>query len=196
MIRSAEVRVPKKRRSRPRTEILVRSATVSSFSARFGVRVDDPRDPEPEIEAKPWLELRGVLGEPVRDVSVADFTLVDETAEVHSGARLVPPVYVGPGAVVEDGARLGSLAVLGEGARLAGDCVVENAVVGTRTRVGARARVVGSIIGDNASIGAGCELHNLAVVGPGAELGDGNFLDHGLRIGAGQQIPDDAIRFS
>jgi mannose-1-phosphate guanylyltransferase len=126
----------------------------------------------------------------------ADFTLVDETAEVHPGAKLVPPVYVGPGAVVEDGARLGSLAVLGAGARLAEGCVVENAVVGTRTRVGARARVVGSIVGDDARVGAGCELHNLAVVGPGAELGDGNVLDHGLRIGAGQQIPDDAIRFS
>ena len=126
----------------------------------------------------------------------ADFTLVDETAEVHPGATLVPPVYVGPGAVVEDGARLGSLAVLGAGARLAEGCVVENAVVGTRTRDGARASVVGSIIGDDARVGAGCELHNLAVVGPGAELGARNALDHGLRIGAGQQIPDDAIRFS
>ena len=34
-----------------------------------------------------------------------DFMLVDESAQVHPGARLVPPVYVGPGAVVEDGAQ-------------------------------------------------------------------------------------------
>ncbi len=126
----------------------------------------------------------------------ADFTLVDETADVHPGAKLVPPVYVGPGAVVEDGARLGSLAVLGAGARLAEGCVVENAVVGTRTQVGARTSVVGSIIGDDVRIGAGCELHNLAVVGPGADLGERNVLDHGLRVGAGQHIPDEAIRFS
>ena len=38
-------------------------------------------------------------------------------------------------------------------------------------------------------LGAECELHNLAVVGPGASLGGGNVLDHGLRIGAGQQHP-------
>ena len=125
-----------------------------------------------------------------------DFTLVDETAEVDAGARLVPPVYVGPGAVVEEGARLGSLAVLGAGARLARRGVVENAVVGARTSIGEGASVVGSVIGDDAELGAGCELHNLAVVGPGAKVGEGNVLDHGLRIGAGQTIPNDALRFS
>jgi mannose-1-phosphate guanylyltransferase len=126
----------------------------------------------------------------------ADFTLVDESADVHPGAKLVPPVYVGPGAVVEEGARLGSLAVLGSGARLAARGVVENAVVGARTRIGEGASVVGSVVGDDAELGAGCELHNLAVVGPGARVGEGNVLDHGLRIGAGQTIPSEALRFS
>ena len=125
-----------------------------------------------------------------------DFTLVDETADVHADAKLVPPVYVGPGAVVERGARLGSLAVLGAGARLAEGGIVENAVVGARTSVGAGASVVGSIVGDEAELGAGSELHNLSVVGPGARVGAGNVLDHGLRVGAGQHIPDDALRFS
>lgn len=126
----------------------------------------------------------------------ADFTLVDPTAEVDPGARLVPPVYVGPGAVVEAGARLGSLAVLCAGARLAAGGVVENAVVGSRAIVGARSSVIGSIVGDDAEIGSECELHNLAVVGPGASLGGGNVLDHGLRIGAGERIPENALRFS
>jgi mannose-1-phosphate guanylyltransferase len=126
----------------------------------------------------------------------ADFTLVDPTADVDSGARLVPPVYVGPGAVVEAGARLGSLAVLGAGSRLAAGSVVENAVVGSRATVGAGCSVIGSIVGDDAELGGECALHNLAVVGPGAALGGGNVLDHGLRIGAGQRIPEKALRFS
>jgi mannose-1-phosphate guanylyltransferase len=126
----------------------------------------------------------------------ADFTLVDPSAVVHPGARLVPPVYVGPGAVVEADARVGSLAVLGAGSQLAAGCVVENAVVGSRAAVGAGSTVVGSIVGDDARVGVGCELHNLAVVGPGATLGGGNVLDHGLRIGAGQLIPEKALRFS
>jgi len=126
----------------------------------------------------------------------ADFTLVDPTAEVDPGARLVPPVYVGPRAVVEEGARLGSLAVLGAGSRLAAGGVVENAIVGSRATVGAGCSVIGSIVGDDAELGSECELHNLAVVGPGASLGGGNVLDHGLRIGAGQRIPEKALRFS
>ena len=132
----------------------------------------------------------------VGDALGPDFTLVDPSANVHAGAKLVPPVYVGPEAVVSEGARLGSLAVLGAGSRIDEGGIVENAVVGSRTRIGARATVVGSIVGDDAEIGAGCELHNLAVVGPGASVGAGNVLDHGLRVGASQRIPDEAIRFS
>jgi mannose-1-phosphate guanylyltransferase len=140
--------------------------------------------------------LERIFSTRVGDALGADFTLVDESAAVHPGAKLVPPVYVGPGAIVEEGARLGSLAVLGAGARLAARGVVESAVVGAHTRIGESASVVGSVVGDGAELGAGCELHNLAVVGPGAKVGEGNVLDHGLRIGAGQTIPSEALRFS
>jgi mannose-1-phosphate guanylyltransferase len=126
----------------------------------------------------------------------SDFTLVDESAQVDPGARLVPPVYVGPEAVVEAGARVGSLAVLGRRARLAAGAVVENAVVGAGASVGEGSVVIGSIVGEDAELGPACEARNLAVVGPGARLGSGNELDHGLRIGADQHIPEEALRFS
>jgi mannose-1-phosphate guanylyltransferase len=132
----------------------------------------------------------------VGDALGADFTLVDPSAEVDAAARLVPPVYVGPRAVVDAGARAGSLAVLGAGSRLAAGAVAENAVIGARTTVGEGSLVVGSIVGDDADLGAGCDVRNLAVVGSGAALGSGNELDHGLRIGAGQRIPEQALRFS
>ena len=61
---------------------------------------------------------------------------------------------------------------------------------------GAGSVVVGSVVGDEAELGEGCEVRNLAVVGPGAVLGAGNELDHGLRVGADQRIPDSALRFS
>jgi len=132
----------------------------------------------------------------VGDALGANFTLVDSSADVHPNARLVPPVYVGAGAVVEAGARVGSLAVLGAGSRLAAGSIVENAVVGARTSVGQGSVVVGSIVGDDADLGPGCEVRNLSVVGPGASLGGGNAVDHGLRIGADQRIPEHALRFS
>ncbi len=165
----------------------------------FGVALPgywlDVGTPETYLQAHRDV-LERIFPTEVGDALGPDFTLVDETADVHPAAKLVPPVYVGPGAVVERGARLGSLAVLGAEARLAEGGVVESAVVGARTHVGAGASVVGSIVGDDAELGEQCELHNLAVVGPGATVGARNVLDHGLRIGAGQRIPDEALRFS
>ena len=98
-------------------------------------------------------------------------------------------MYVGPGAVVERGSRLGSLAVLGAGARLEEGGIVENAIVGARTSVGAGASVMGSIVGDEAELGAGSELHNLSVVGPGARVGAGTCSTTGCASAQGSASP-------
>jgi mannose-1-phosphate guanylyltransferase len=124
------------------------------------------------------------------------FTLIDPAADVHPEAHLVPPVYVGPGAVLEAGVRAGSLAVVGAGARLERGVVVENAVIAQGAVVEAGTVVVGSIVGADAHVARDCSLGGLTVVGPGARLGSGNALDHGVRVGAGVTIPDGALRFA
>lgn len=129
------------------------------------------------------------------DALGSDYTLVDATATVHPDAKLVPPVYVGPGAVVGAGVRAGSLAVIGAGARLGVGAVVENAVVGAAAIVGDGASVIGSIVGAGAELGTGCTVAGLAVVGPGARLGADTDLDHGVRVAADTSIPDGALRF-
>ena len=172
---------------------------LAAGGAVFGIALPgywlDIGTPESYLQAHRDI-LERLFPTDVGDALGADFTLVHESANVHPGARLVPPVYVGPGAVVETGARLGSLAVLGAGSRLAEGVVVENAVVGAGTVVERGSTVTGSIVGDDVELGPGCEVRNLAVVGPGVSLGGGNVLDHGLRIGAGQRIPEQALRFS
>ena len=138
----------------------------------FGIALDgywlDVGTPEAYLQAHRDVLERSFSTE-TGDSLGPDFTLVDESAKVHPGARLVPPVYIGPGAVVEDGARAGSLAVLGAGSHLARGALVENAVVGARSTIGAATAVVGSIVGDDADVGPGCEVRNLAVIGPGRE---------------------------
>lgn len=123
------------------------------------------------------------------------FTLVDPTAEVDPDARLVPPVYVGPGAVLEAGVRAGSLAVVGAGARLAAGAVVENAVVGERSEIGAGTSVIGSVVASTACVGPSCTVAGMAVVGPAASLGGDNHLDHGVRVAADVVIPEGALTF-
>jgi len=188
--------VPQGRAVSIEREVFPRLAAEGSV---FGIALPgywlDVGTPESYLQAHRDV-LERVFETAVGDALGPDFTLVDETADVHPEAKLVPPVYVGPGAVVKQGSRLGSLAVLGAGARLEEGGVVESSVVGARTRVGAGTSVIGSIVGADAELGSGSQLHNLSVVGPGARLGEHNVLDHGLRIGAGQTIPDEALRFS
>jgi mannose-1-phosphate guanylyltransferase len=165
----------------------------------YGLALDgywlDIGTPESYLQAHRDVLERSFATE-VGDALGSDFTLVDASARVEPGARLVPPVYVGPDATVETGARAGSLAVIGAGAHVGAGAVVENSVLGARSSIGEGAVLVGSVVGDNASIGDASEVRNLAVVGPGARLGRGNTLDHGLRIGADQTIPDEALRFA
>jgi mannose-1-phosphate guanylyltransferase len=124
------------------------------------------------------------------------YVSVDPSARVSPDARLVPPVLVGPDAVVGAGARVGSLAVVGAGATVGARAVVEDAVVGAGASIGARARVQGSLVGEDAVVGDDCEIHGLSVVGPRARLGEGNMLDHGLRISAGETLPPHSLAFS
>ena len=62
---------------------------------------------------------------------------VDPTARIASTARLVAPLHVGPGAVIEAGAVVGPGAVIGAGARVAAGVTVRGAVVGDGVTVAA-----------------------------------------------------------
>jgi mannose-1-phosphate guanylyltransferase len=125
-----------------------------------------------------------------------DYTTVHPTAQVSPEARLVPPVVVGPGAVVESGVRVGSLAVIGAGARVGEGSVVEHAVIQAGAELGPGCIVLGSIVGEQSRLGAGCQLSGLSVVGPGANVGEGNTLDGGLRVSADAVIPARALSFA
>ena len=165
----------------------------------YGFRLDgywrDVGTPESYLDAHhDALErhFRSELG----DALGVDFTLVAPDAQVAAGARLVPPVYVGAGAVIEAGARVGSLAVVGAGAWIGAHAKIDSSVVAAGARVGEGASVLGSIVGERAVIGARSHIQGLAVVGPGAEVGEGNMLAHGIRIAAGVTISPDALTFS
>ena len=81
-------------------------------------------------------------------------------------------------------------------------CDARSAAVSSRTPSSAPARksapaasVVGSIVGEDAELGADCELHGLAVVGPGARVGKrANSLDsRPPRRTPASAFPDEAL---
>jgi hypothetical protein len=67
--------VKHRRRKSTRLETMQRNAVISSFTPTMRLSVRGSNDPQPEIEGRPWLELRGTLIEPIRDVRDIVFKL-------------------------------------------------------------------------------------------------------------------------
>src|SRR4029453_5270909 len=65
-----------RRRKSKRPETMQRNAVISSFTPSIRLRIRGQNDPEPEIEGRPVLELRGTLVEPIRDVQNVVFQAV------------------------------------------------------------------------------------------------------------------------
>ena len=95
---------------------------------------------------------------------------VHPEASVALNAVKEAPFYVGPGCVVESGARIGPDAVLVAGVRVAAGAVVEDAVLWQGCEVGPEARIEGALLGPRVRIG------RRAVAGRGAVLGEGTIL--------------------
>jgi mannose-1-phosphate guanylyltransferase len=165
----------------------------------YGFRLDgywrDIGTPESYLDAHRDVLERNFDSE-LGDLLGPDYTLVAPDAQIADGARFVPPVYVGAGAVIEAGARIGSFAVVGAGAWIGARAELDSSVVAAGARVGEATTIIGSIVGEEAEVGAGCRIRGLSVVGPGARVGERNMLDHGVRIASGETIAADALTFS
>ena len=58
----------KRRHCRVRDETMQRDVLIYAFFPRVSMRVNDPKTADPEIERRPWLELRGQMLEPIQNV--------------------------------------------------------------------------------------------------------------------------------
>jgi mannose-1-phosphate guanylyltransferase len=101
--------------------------------------------------------------------------VVDPTAVVDPAARLVAPVLIGPGAVVEAHAEIGR-SVVGAGSRVEADAHLVGSVVHEGASVGRGARVLDSVVGSRSVVGAGADLQALVVVGPDVHVAPRSML--------------------
>jgi hypothetical protein len=68
----------KTRGRKPQLETLWRVVQVSSFSASVRIHAVSPRGEEPYIESRSWLELRGLLEEPIRNTKEVRISMYSE----------------------------------------------------------------------------------------------------------------------
>ncbi len=118
---------------------------------------------------------------------------VSSTADVRG--RAIPPAVIEAGAVVAEGAHVGSLVVLGHDVRIGSGSSIERAVILNGTHVGENCTLRDCIVAAGCRIGAGTHIGEGAVLGEGVTIGAENTIAGGARIFPGVTLPDGAIRF-
>jgi mannose-1-phosphate guanylyltransferase len=114
---------------------------------------------------------------------------------VHTGGRVIPPALVEESVTIEQGARVGSLAVLGHHVHVGAHAVVERAVVLQGAVIGEGAVVRDCIVSAGARIGDHTIVDGGAVIGEGVMIGAHNHISRGARIFPGVELPDGGITF-
>ena len=124
-----------------------------------------------------------------------EYLQVDPSTRRDKGVKVLPPVSVAAGCVLERGATIGGRSALGRGSVVGEGAVVEGSILFDGSEVEAGAVVRGSIIGPRARVGQNAIVRGLAVLGAGCVVGEGNVLDQGVRINPGVVLPPRSIRF-
>jgi mannose-1-phosphate guanylyltransferase len=121
------------------------------------------------------------------------FLAVDPAAQV--AGHLAPPVSVGAGTTIAEGAHVGSLAVLGRDVVVGPGSVVERAVVLDGAQIGAGCVLRDCIVAPGARVGDRSQVTGGAMLGAGVVVGADNVVARGARLFPGMEVPDGGLAF-
>lgn len=108
---------------------------------------------------------------------------------VPEGLNLVPPCWIGEGAVVGEGCLVGPHAVLERGARVGEKSMVQRSILLENASAGPRATLYGAVLCKNAAVRRGGVLNEGAVLGENALAEEGAVLLERVRLWPGQTAP-------
>jgi mannose-1-phosphate guanylyltransferase len=137
--------------------------------------------------------LEGNVSSAVGERLGESYLAVAEDAEVVG--RAIPPAVIESGTCVADGAHVGSLVVLGAGAKVGAGATVERSVILAGSEIGEGCVLRNCIVAAGCRVGSGTQLLEGAVLGEGVTIGSDNVIAGGARIFPGVTLPDGAIRF-
>jgi mannose-1-phosphate guanylyltransferase len=137
--------------------------------------------------------LEGNVKTPLRERLGDHYLSVSPTAKVLG--RAIPPAVIEAGAVVADGAHVGSLVVLSSDVRIGAGSTVERSVILNGTEIGESCILRDCIVAAGCRVGTGTHILEGAVLGEGVTVGADNVVRGGARIFPGVTLPDGAIKF-
>jgi len=137
--------------------------------------------------------IEGNVQTAVRDDLGDSYRSVEPSAEIDG--RVVPPAVVERQCQVADGAHVGPLVVLGQGASIGAGAVVERSVVLQGAEIGEGCVVRDAIVAAGARVGAHSQITGGAVLGEGVTIGADCVVTRGARVFPGVEIPDGGLKF-
>lgn len=96
--------------------------------------------------------------------------IIAKSARINSGARIIPPCYIGSGAHVATGTQIGPYAVLGERTEAFRQSHIKRSILWEGAQVDEYAELSGCVVGENAHIGAQSKLYEGSILGDGCVM--------------------------
>ncbi len=120
----------------------------------FPAMVQDELPVYGTVHEKYWIDMgtRETYIQAQADALDGKLSLQVETAKTLAAALIVSPVHIGERCEISKDAQVGPHAVLGDGCRIRSGAVVENSILWEGVTVGARATVQNSVLGENVSV--------------------------------------------
>ncbi|MBV9455460.1 MAG: NDP-sugar synthase [Rubrobacter sp.] len=125
-----------------------------------------------------------------------DYLHVEPSVVKGKGVKVLPPVSVAAGCILESGATIGGRSSLGRRCKIGEAALVEGSILFDGVEIESGAMVRGSIIGLGARIGQEAIVRGLSVLGGGCVIGEGNVLDQGIRINPRVVLSPQSISYS
>ncbi len=126
--------------------------------------------------------LEGRVGIELPGEQVEEGVWIGEQTRVHPEARLVAPVLIGHGSVIEAGAVVGPYTIIGDNNIVEAGAVVNHGVTWSGTYIGRGSRVDGATVCRNVVVKSNVTIREGAVVGDGCLLDDGTVVMPHIRI--------------
>ncbi|GAB4427549.1 MAG: NDP-sugar synthase [Chloroflexi bacterium OHK40] len=130
-----------------------------------------------------------------RGQQIADRVWLEGDAEIHPTAQIVGPVVIGPGTVIERGARVIGPSVLGANCSIGPECSLEGAVLWDANRLEEGVVLRNCVLGRGNQIGARTQIVDGAIIGDACSLGPENRLERGIRVWPNTNLGERAISF-
>jgi mannose-1-phosphate guanylyltransferase len=162
--------------------------------------IEPDRNVSIEREIWPQLVGNGLFAFPHEHAYWLDIgtpeTYLKASSDILEGFVETAPVQrIGDGCDIAADAHVASTAVLGENVTVGAGTRIERSVVLAGCTIGARCELEDCIVAPGARIGDRTVIGDRAVIGEGVVVGADNILSHGIKVFAGTEIGDSAVRF-